>query len=197
MLKYKDYSLYEKYDYLGKTFEGRTKVKIGKFPYSKCGFLDDNSNVAIPLIYTNAQDFQEGFAAVKTGHWSSSKWGFINYEGDLVIPCEFKKPSKFSCGLVKVYHNRKWCFIDKTGKKVISLKGYSGSSSFHNGYAIVHKEDPSDYLGETSGVIDMNGNEIIPCIYKCFKIGYHFYCNSILDIVSKYQAGDKDFLKYP
>lgn len=38
------------------------------------------------------------------------------------IPCKYNFVSRFSEGLAAVYLNNKWCFIDKAGKLVISLK---------------------------------------------------------------------------
>ena len=177
----------ENYDYIGKIFEGLRRVKIGVLKNFKCGYIDKYNNLAIPMIYSSVKDFNEGLAAVRIGNWASNKWGYINIYGELVIPIIFEKPRPFSEGLAKVVFNNEWCFIDKKGEKVISLKDYNGCSSFHNGYAIVNKHSDC-YWDETFGVIDKTGAEIIPCNVKCYQIHSFFKCYELEERVKQYNV---------
>ena len=152
----------QNYDYIGKESEGLRRVKVGIYPNYKCGFIDDNNKLVIPLLYANARDFREGMAAVRIGNWASDNWGFINKEGELVIPIKYKYPRYFSDGLVKVILDNEWCFINKIGEKVISLNKYDGGGNFHKGFAVVIRFDKNNRK-EIRGMINKSGIEVIPC----------------------------------
>lgn len=181
-----------KYDYEGKNSEGLIRVKNGTFPDLKCGYINDIGEEMIPLIYAGARDFHEGLAAVKIGNFSTGKWGFINTTGKLVIPFLFDKPRAFTCGLAKVIYNGEWCFVDRNGNKVISLKDYDGGSRFHNGYAIVTKKNGTPF-DELFGIIDQTGKEVIPCNVKCYELRMFFQCNLLEESVRKFSNGSKSF----
>lgn len=150
------------YDYIDKCCDGFIRVKNGTPPKQlKCGYLDENFNEVIPLIYTGIKRFSEGLAAVKTGNWANGKWGFINKKGELVIPCLFDKTFPFSDGYAKVVLNGKWCFIDKEGNEKVELSQYDGSTSFHAGFAAVSLKDDRDDSGSYT-IIDKKGNELLP-----------------------------------
>ena len=176
----------KQYDYIGKISEGLIRVKNGTLRELRCGYINENGQEIVPLIYSGVRDFHEGLAAVKIGNYSTGKWGFINLRGELVIPYLFDKPRAFSGGLAKVVYNNEWCFIDRNGNKVISLKDYTGGSSFHNGYAIVSKRNGL-LIETTFGVIDKTGTEVIPCNVKCFQLKSYFLCVSIEESVRHYK----------
>ncbi len=176
------------YNYIGKLSEGLRRFKFGNYPLFKCGFLDSTDNQVISPIYSNVKDFNEGLASVKIGNWSTGKWGYINISGELVIDYLFDKPRKFSDGYAKVILDGEWCFINKKGVKVISLKNYDGGSSFHNGYAIVSRKN-SSYYENVFGIIDKNGNEVVPCIIKCYKIRKFFSCENLENNIELYKNG--------
>lgn len=178
----------ENYDYVGKYSEGLIRFKIGVFPYFKCGFIDITNKVVIPPIYSNVRDFHNGLARAKIGNWSSGKWGFINTSGELVIDFLFDKPRRFSDGYAKVVLNGEWCFINLKGEKVISLKDYDGGSSFHHGYAIVAKKK-SDNYGYLYGIIDKNGNEVVPCEVDSYEKRKYFDCGSLKHCIKLYNSG--------
>jgi len=180
----------KKYDYIGKTSEGLIRVKNGVFPDLKCGYINEFGEEIIPLIYKGVKDFSDGMAAVKIGKFTDAKWGFINTVGELIIPYLFDKPRPFSCGMAKVVYNGEWCFIDKNGNKVISLKNYVGGSRFHNGLAIVKKQN-GDFYDTLSGVIDQTGEEVIPCNAKYFKIGWFYMCDSLESSIQAFKNRSK------
>jgi len=145
------------FNYIGKSSEGFIRVKKGIHPNYKCGFINIDNEVVIPLIYANVRNFSDGMAAVRCGNWVSDKWGFINKNGELIIPCIYNNPRPFFEGMAKVQYKNEWFFIDKTGSRVISLKEYDGSSRFKFGFATVWKRSRQDYYDVTSYTIDTAG----------------------------------------
>ena len=176
----------KQYHYIGKASEGLTRVKDDTAPNLKCGFIDENGNVVIPLIYSNVRNFSNGFAAVKAGSWASNKWGYIDRHGELVIPLLYEQPRAFSCGLAKVVYNGEWYFINTLGQRVISLKEYDGGSRFHNGYAIVYKRKGICIEETTFGIINTCGEEVIPCKVECFRLQHFFCCSNLSEDVFKF-----------
>ena len=150
------------FDYIGKPSEGLIRVKKGIYPNYKCGFINSNNEIVIPLIYANVRNFSEGLAAVRCGNWASNKWGYINTTGKLVIPCIYNHPRPFREGMAKVQYNKEWYFIDKMGNRIISLKGYDGSSQFRNGYAQVWNVNPNDIYKRTIYTINKLGEIVQP-----------------------------------
>lgn len=129
--------------YTYKSFEG------------KWGFIDASGEIKIPLIYDDAQSFQEGLAAIN----SNGKWGFIDKKGYEVIPTQYEFVSSFSEGLAAVIKpnekaGREMGFIDKTGMVVINFKYEGLEHNFKDGVACVN-------LGNNKkGYIDKEGNEL-------------------------------------
>jgi hypothetical protein len=56
--------------------EGRVRVETG----GKQGFLDDDGNLVIPIVFDSASDFRSGLAFAEQGVWK----GYINRQGDFV-----------------------------------------------------------------------------------------------------------------
>ena len=163
----------KQYDYIGKISEGLIRVKNGTLRELSCGYINENGQEIIPLTYSGVRDFHEGLAAVKIGNFSTGKWGYINIQGELIIPYLFDKPRAFSEGLAKVVYNNEWCFIDGLGNKVISLKDYTGGSSFHNGFAIVSKNNGT-FEGTIFGVINKSGEESNSMQCEMLSIAFFF-----------------------
>lgn len=153
----------EEYDYIGKLKEGFRRVKKGALKDSKCGFVDENGDVVIPLIYSNVHDFHEGMAAVRMGNWANNEWGYINTKGELIIPLKYNYPHPFENGLLKTRIGKEWLFLDKQGDKVIDISMYDHVLTFSGNYAVVSKYGAKGRA--KMGVIDRTGREIIPCIY--------------------------------
>lgn len=88
-----------------------------------------------------------------------------NSEIEEVIPIKYDYVYSFSEGLAAVQLDKKWGFIDKTGKEVIPLQ-YSEVYSFSEGVAWVSLPN---FNGEHSprlfGLIDKDGNEVLPHDY--------------------------------
>ncbi|MBQ7917006.1 MAG: WG repeat-containing protein [Firmicutes bacterium] len=94
------------------------------------GFINSAGNLVIPCRYTEAHDFSDGLARVSGG--------YINTSGKLVIPGKWIRNDDFHEGLAAVckhWYSHSYDFIDKTGKTVLTTKGFSpDSSGFCNGF---------------------------------------------------------------
>jgi hypothetical protein len=179
------------FSYIGKLTEGLIRFKIGTCPRYKCGFIDIEGNVVIEPIYTNAQNFKNGYSCVKIGNWADGKWGVINKLGELVIDYKFNKIFSFSNNRAKVLINDRWGFINLNGEIVFYLDPYLKSTSFHNNFAKVHK-----YLIDKDvfvyGIIDIFGNEIVPCKIDCCAANSYFNCNEFEYFIDLYKSGFYD-----
>lgn len=175
------------YDYIGKLSEGKRRVKMGTPPVNlKCGYIDEAGNEIIPLIYSGVRDFSEGLAAVRTGNWADGKWGFINAAGELVIDYRFQQPRNCMGGMIKAVVDGEWVYVDRKGSKTISLKAYELASRYRDGYAYVTKTRWPIKVDYTWGIIDENGNEVVPCkVHWGFRGSYN---NNFKDDVKRYHA---------
>lgn len=160
-----------KYHFIGKFSEGLAPVNIGgkwktdyiisEFKGGEWGFINQKGKEIIPVQYRNVLDFKEGLAGIQT----LSGWGYINTTGKVVINPAYTEAQDFSEGLATVLRSVKkngylyfyWGYIDKKHNIVIYFE-YENVDNFKNGLANVKKN-------HKWGVIDTNGNEIIPIIY--------------------------------
>lgn len=114
---------------------------------NKYGYIDGNWREAIPMIYENAEQFQNGYALVSTGYM---QWGFIDTTGKVVVPCRYQNADSFSEGLAAVQQDELWGYIDATGKVVIPLK-FLFAGNFKNGRAPVTSTDNAEYTINIKG----------------------------------------------
>jgi hypothetical protein len=106
------------------------------------------------------------------------KWGYADRNGKLVIGPRFENARKFSGGLAAVYvrtgaksraglddsdaaaaEERKWGFIDETGKTVIAPE-FEAVADFSEGFAAVSYKAPSSDT-DTWGYVDREGHVVI------------------------------------
>ena len=164
---------------------------------NKWGYIDQAGRVTLAFSYEYATPFFEGAAVVKLG---DNKWAVINKTGGVVAQLPYEEVGNFVFGFARVLNDKKYGFIDKTGKEVIA-PGYDGAENFsREGLAAVCREKkwgfidkankeviPFDYgnAGEFSeglapvmknqkwGYIDSSGKEIIP-INLAYRKAYPF-----------------------
>lgn len=114
----------EEYTHIGDLVDDRRYVcqRYSDAPY-RCGFVDGNRKLVIPLQYTSADDFSEGLAAVTN---SKNKCGFIDRNGQLVIGYKYDVCFSFENGKARVILNDGLTpadfYIDKTGKQLTQRK---------------------------------------------------------------------------
>lgn len=119
-------------------------------------FIDKGDNVILQLDYEGVSDFAEGLALVMR----NGKCGYIDISGNEVIPCIYEKARLFNNGVAPV-KNDKWVFIDKLGNVV--------SKELERDYDEVEMTESRlwrVYYSGKYGLVDMDGQEILPCIYK-------------------------------
>jgi len=74
----------------------------------------------------------------------------------VVIPATFTYAANFNSGRAAVLLNKKWGFIDSTGKMVIA-NNLERIENFRNGYALF-------YEGKKAGLLDSLGNKVVPAV---------------------------------
>ncbi len=161
-------------------------------PAYKWGFIDTTGNLVIEAIYDDVGPFSGGFAAVNF----KGRWGYIDKSGKTVIrpmyrsawafhenkarvkpfdqPDQFITVSgevltsslwiavdDFSEGFARVQSGITFGYIDTAGKMTLPPV-YFGGGSFLHGLAVVSNE-------EKTGMINRNGEEIIPFMYDQIK----------------------------
>ena len=136
-----------------------------------CGYKNEKGKIVVPLkTYQDCGGFSEGLAYVgkvvkpliEVGEGYKHVQGFIDTTGKLVIPMEHEaidellgvEYKSFSDGLVVVYRNGKYGYMNKQRELIIPYK-YQDASSFSDGLAVVE-------LNDKEGMIDRSGNIIIP-----------------------------------
>lgn len=177
-----------KYDGVDSFSEGMARVNIGGGWISgdfgpvlaggKTGFIDKTGREVIPCQYDFANNFHDGLAQIEVLEEGKSDRFVIDKSGQRtngVIPGIYDDAGDFYEGLARVERNKKWGFIDKTGREVVPCK-YSYVMDFHEGMAQVwiggewsYNEEDAIHLPTLSGCkigyIDKSGREVIPCQY--------------------------------
>ncbi len=160
--------------------EGLAKVRIDE----KYGFIDAESNLVIDTIYTDAENFSEGFAAVSKMVNGKEKYGFIDHNGNELTDFKYSWVMGFSGGIAPVMNDKSKTFQihDASGysdvdayyydyiniNEDVLLKDVLSASSFNDGLARadkyvetgeIHNNKP--VYKEVNIYIDHNGKEVI------------------------------------
>lgn len=102
----------------------------------------------------------------------SGKYGFKSSNGTVVIKPIYEFAwENFTAGLVGVKLNKKWGYIDSTGKTIAPFK-YDEVSEFLPDVKLARV-----FIGEKMGYVNNFGKEIIPVIY--YDIDEKFYNNVV------------------
>ena len=154
--------------------EGLAAVSPYETGGSLWGYSDTSGTIMIDAKYPAAQPFHDGRAAVKIANSGEvtcqgiravdSLWGFIDPTGKSVIPNQYSEVGAFSDGLAKVQgcEDQKWSYVNIQGSVVIPPADYLEAGDFENGYAEVTVENGKTRFGFGIGVIDKNGDFVIP-----------------------------------
>lgn len=150
------------FDYVDEFSEGRAiVVRAGK-----CGFIDEQGKIVVPLSYAFAKPFSEGLAAVAKGRWISEteldgSYGFVDRDGKEVVPFEYDDVCYFSGGIAAVHINGKWGGVDRSGKMVIKPQ-FDDSFYFSSDWAVagIKKNGVLRF-----GYVDKKGKVTLPCQY--------------------------------
>lgn len=126
--------------------------------YGKCGIIDRNGNVIVPVEYEEVNYPTDGMFRVR----QNGLYGFYDTTGKQVIECHYRTTSGFSEGLAVAIIDfdsvtSAYGFIDKKDKIAIPAK-YEYAFPFSEGVAIV-----KNY--ERFGMINHQGEEVFTCKY--------------------------------
>jgi len=79
-----------KYSRVGELSEGLARVQSGSS--YKWGYIDKTGKVVIPVEYSSADDFSEGFAVVSSStYYPQYNWGVIDKTGTLILPVKYRR----------------------------------------------------------------------------------------------------------
>lgn len=177
--------------------EGIINIKQVEYRY---GFIDTTGNIVIPCIYKEVESFKQGLAKVKkeNGGWGfinkmgeevisciyeeaesfiqglakvkkqNEGWGYIDKAGKEVIPCKYRYISSFCKDIAKIEldycDDETYKLINKSGEEFFKIKSDYVIEYWNNEGCAVK------YNGKM-GYFDLNGKEVIPCIYT--KVGFN------------------------
>lgn len=138
---------------------------------NKYGYVDESGEIAIPVVYDEADYFSEGLAGVMVRDADGiGKCGYINTSGEVVIPLEYKTASAFGNGrAVVIDTDGNWFSIDKTGAKT-QVASHDGLSSENRDHLMVVYD--KDEIGNGYyGVINTAGEVVLESVYESVSIG--------------------------
>jgi hypothetical protein len=127
------------------------------------GFYNESGKLVIPLKYCCAHDFSDNLAYVQeTNDPYREQRLYPTYKPDekpiVVANMILNTWKSFKMHQIDYSKDKKY-FIDKTGKKVLTVN-YDAVYDFIHGVAVVYKK------GKGYGCIDKTGKETVSCIYK-------------------------------
>ena len=122
-------------------------------------FLDSVRSGKISMeLYTKAFNELDPIDKSIIGFKENGKWGFKKTNGEILINPKYDFVSDFQHGVVIVKTNSKEGLINTSDSVIIYFGKYDDIYDFKDNRARVKKDN---YFG----IIDQNGNEILPCEY--------------------------------
>lgn len=137
----------QQYEFIGEEDEyGLREVQVN----GKCGFIDHEDHVVVPIIYDSVNSFNEGLAAIE----KDGLFGYIDTTGKFVIPLSYDIAYGFTSGIAKVKKNGKYGLIDKYGNIILSIM-YDSIGYLSNGYIAINKSGKWGFC-DTNGVVTIS-----------------------------------------
>lgn len=109
----------------------------------KCGFIDREGNIVVPIVYDYCLPYLTGLTSVL----SNEKWEFIDRSGKVAIPFKYDKAAVGKGGMLYVLLNGKQGVIDRFGNVVIPLE-YDTWEAFIKDCQLLKKKINMDILIE-------------------------------------------------
>lgn len=154
------------FTYIGKVSEGMINVSNFNGSESETGFLDLNNRLVIPLTYTTATDFKNGYSFVLLGE----RWGVIDESGKRVTQNRFSDFRHIDNGLFMAEDSdtHLWGEINSKGDYINPVR-FKDAGFFSEGLFAVQ-----DIKSDFWGYINSSGDVVIPFQYadaKSFQNG--------------------------
>lgn len=125
-------------------------------PKYKWGFLTEDGALAVPDIYDDLREFNEGLSAMS----KNGLWGYIDKMGNETIPARFRTVKTFSEGIAVTQDlNDKFHLLAGNGEVIADSLEYDDVSKFEEGMSVVNR-------GYLFGFIDKTGKVAIEPIYE-------------------------------
>lgn len=168
-------------------------VEMSERSINKYSLVDNQGNQLTSNYYNDISSFVEGLALVSVAieETQSYQFGIINKDGQEIMPCKYDDIEYFRDGIAAVCLDGKWDLINKSGENItkqkydqiyfVNCKGHiisipqyrkllevslfieNNYSFSYAGYCYVSKDGKF-------GIIDVSGNEIIPCINEYLSL---------------------------
>ncbi|HNT29180.1 MAG TPA: WG repeat-containing protein, partial [bacterium] len=113
--------------WIGDSFEDHYKFSeglAGACTNKRCGFIDKEGAIVVPLTYDEVRPFNDGLAPVRIGR----TWGYIDKTGKKIIDLQFDNAGPFANGVGRAVKDSEDVYINKTGK-VIGAGGLADGES--------------------------------------------------------------------
>lgn len=167
----------------------------------RCGIADENLNVIIPCEYEDIKGSPDPWEGIYPDYWEGSfeegkapfylklngKWGVVDYQGKELVPCDYDKVQLSGQYDVQI--------VVKEGKYDLRIDGRDYHLSFdeiapvRGGIFRVKKDGKY-------GCIDMDLNELSPCVYDGIDMMSGFGDEELIRVFhvsSDFYRGDKGF----
>ena len=143
------------------------------------GFVDENGQIVIPLIYTYVSDFINEVSAVNIGGtWRAreggvqsvfgGQWSLININGETIatLPQRYETMFPLGYGFFAFLYNDKWGVVNPQGMEITPAR-YDRVFPFESGFAGVANGIPAwgFFEGGEWGIIDKTGREVLQPIH--------------------------------
>lgn len=130
------------------------------------GYIDHNGNEVIECVH---DEVKQG-TALSVFLKKDGKWALFSPAGHQYTGFSFENAGAFSNGLsavsVMTDYGEAYGYVNDSGDVIIPFK-YNQAQQFKYGKAIVR-------TGSYSGIIDVEGNEVIPFVYTGFNPSYDY-----------------------
>ncbi|MEP7236833.1 MAG: WG repeat-containing protein [Ferruginibacter sp.] len=127
----------------------------------KWGYVNQKGEIIVPLVYDYVSQLENGYGELSL----NKKFAIIDSTGKLLTDLIYESDRDFlvmseNIAWVRKYNNA--IILTSDGKEIIPQFQYQAYESFHNGFAVVKRNNKF-------GFVNKKGKEIIPCIYDSCK----------------------------
>ncbi len=143
----------------------------------KWGLIDKNGNQVLACEYDEIKPVSLGTLSnpyrvdekgkVGLALRKGNGWGMASRHGKVIVPCKYKEePQIFKnfVGLSSGGYKGPHTLFTMNGNQISSTKYYVEAHYIDSGEVVVSVKDPKNEKRELYGLLDKDGNEILPCM---------------------------------